>query len=261
MNKFVIRSNLDGNTSIYTFLSLLVVLAFIILMFKSYLCLSENLVLKRKNHVLEQSINLYDKYIKEKEMSIREIRRTKHDLKNYVIYFKKLLGEQKYDELEMCFGKIMMEEPFQNLFIANTNNPAIDALVNYKYTLAKNKEIDFIVKLDVPTSMPFESTDLCVILGNALDNAIEANMRLKSNEHFIKLLMRLDQRNLIILIENSFDGKIRKNKQGKILTMKEEIDNHGIGIDSICKTAEKYHGYVTTECENNIFKLKIVLYS
>ncbi|WP_124065310.1 ATP-binding protein [Clostridium sp. E02] len=228
---------------------------------KSYQRLSENLVLKRKNQVLEQSILLYDIYIKENESSVKELRRTKHDFKNYIIYLKKLLGEQKYDELETCFEKIILEEPFQNLHIANTNNLVIDALVNYKYTLAINNKIDFIIKLDVPTSVPFDSTDLCVILGNALDNAIEANIRVKSGERFIKLRMKLDLSNLIISVENSFDGKIRKNKQGKILTLKEDIENHGIGIDSICKAAEKYHGYVTTECENNIFKLKIVLYS
>lgn len=261
-DSFMMRSNLSGHKNIFnSFLSLLIMFTINILMFNLYLRLSENLELKRKNLVFEQSINLYDMYIKEKENSVREFRRTKHDLKNRLIYLKKLLEEEKYDELDTFLDNIIMDKPFQNLLIANTNNSVIDALVNYKYALAKNNDIEFITKLDVPTSLPFDSSDLCVILGNALDNAIEANIRLKSSHRYIKLLMRIDFRNLIILIENSFDGNIRKNKQGKILTLKDDMENHGIGIDSIRKAAEKYHGYVTTECDNNIFRLKIVLYS
>lgn len=261
-DSFMMRSNLLRNINILnSFLSLLIMFVINILIFNLYLHLSETLELKRKTLVFEQAIDLYDMHIKEKENSVKEFRRAKHDLNNQLIYLKKLLEEEKYDELEEYLGIIITQEPFNNLLIANTDNSVIDALVNYKYTLAQNHGIDFHIKLDVPTTLPFANSDICVILGNALDNAIEANIRLKDNNHYIKFLMRMDQRNLIISIENSFNGDIRTNKQGKMLTVKEDVDNHGIGMDSIRKAAEKYHGYVITECECNIFKLKIVLYS
>jgi len=232
-----------------------------ILIFNLYLHLSENLELKRKNLVFEQAIDLYDMHIKEKENSVKEFRRTKHDFKNQLIYLRKLSNEEKYDELEECLENLVTQEPFNNLLIANTDNYVIDALVNYKYAMARSHGIDFYANLNVPTALPFASSDICVILGNALDNAVEANIRFQGNEHYIKLLMRMDDRNLVISIENTFNGYIKTNKQGKLLTIKEDVDNHGIGMDSIRKAVEKYHGYVTTVCESNIFKLRIVLYS
>lgn len=261
-DSFMMRSDLLRDMNIlYSFLSLLIMLVTNILIFNMYLRLSETLVLKRKNLVFEQAINIYDMHIKEKENSVIEFRRAKHDFNNQLIYLIKLSEEERYDELIDYLRKIITLEPFNHILIANTDHSVIDALVNYKYTLAQNLGIDFHINLDVPTELPFANSDICVILGNALDNALEANIRLGSGHRYIKFLMRLDYRNLNILIENSFNGTIRTNKRGKIVTIKEDFDNHGIGMDSIRKAAEKYHGYVMTEYECNVFKLKIILYS
>lgn len=118
---------------------------------------------------------------------------------------------------------------------------------------------------DFRIGVPFEQnlhTDLCIILGNALDNAIEGCMRsIKAEERYIDLIVHLDRKNLIILVRNSFDGKILKTKNGHLITTKNDNNNHGLGIDSIKRTTNKYHGTVIIDTENNCFKLKIVLYS
>jgi len=262
-DSFMMRCHSGGDINIFSsFMTLFVMLIINFLIFKLYLHLSENLELKRNNLVFEQAIDLYDIHIKEKENSAKEFRRIRHDLKNQLIYLKELLKEGKYNELYECLVKLIAEEPFNNLLIVNTDNSVIDALVNYKYSWAKSHGIEFYAKLDVPTVLPFASSDICVILGNALDNAVEANIRFRwKNKHYIKLLMRMEDKNLIILVENTFNGDVKKSKQGKLLSMKEDIDNHGIGMESIRKAAEKYHGYVATECEKNLFKLRIILYS
>ena len=76
--------------------------------------------------------------------------------------------------------------------------------------------------MDIPSQMPFANSDLCIILGNALDNALEANMRSKEEHSYISLKVKYDGDNLIIIVENSFDGKIIKNKGGELITRKRE---------------------------------------
>lgn len=145
--------------------------------------------------------------------------------------------------------------------ISKTENSVVDALVNYKYTIAKRFGIEFIVKLEIPMSLPFDNADMCIILGNALDNALEANIRADIEKRYVKLNMRMDMNNLAVIIENSFDGHISKNKIGKILTVKSNKIDHGLGLDSIQKAVNKYHGFMKTSYTKSVFVLEILLYS
>ena len=73
-------------------------------------------------------------------------------------------------------------------------------MVNYKYTIAKRFGIEFNVKLEIPMSLPFDNADMCIILGNALDNALEANIRAEIEKRYVKLNMRMDMNNLVIVL-------------------------------------------------------------
>ena len=94
-----------------------------------------------------------------------------------------------------------------------------------------------------------------------MDNAIEAGLRGNVPTPYVDLKMKYDCGNLIAIIENSFDGKIRKNQSGRILTRKHKFENHGIGMESMRKAAEKYHGFFNIEHDEGKFCLKIILYS
>lgn len=109
-------------------------------------------------------------------------------------------------------------------------------------------------------SLPFDNADMCIILGNALDNALEANIRAEIEKRYVKLNMRMDMNNLVIVVENSFDGHISKNKTGKILTVKTNKIDHGLGLDSIQKAVNKYHGFMKISYTENVFIIEILLY-
>ncbi|MGB8454870.1 MAG: GHKL domain-containing protein [Anaerocolumna sp.] len=262
-NSFMMSSQSYKRKNILcSFVSLIIMLIINILIFYIYLKLSEALELRNKNEVYKHEMELYSRYIDEKENTMLRFRKARHDLKNQLVYLLGLLEEKKYDELNSYLSKLIEREPFDRLNIANSNNLVVDAIVNYEYGIARRNGIEFQVKLEVPIKLNVDSTDLCIILGNALDNAIEANIKLNSKKPYIKLLIKLDRNNLIIIVENSFDGIIKTNAQGKILTMKEDIVNHGIGINSIQKTVDKYHGFskINIVDRDKIFVLKIVLY-
>lgn len=260
-NSFMISSEVLKKSYIYSSILTIIIMFIIdILIFTIYLKLSEYLNLRQKNIVYKQEIDFYNKHIEEKENSMLEFRKAKHDLKNQLIYLLELSENHKYLELENFLKKLVESEPLDTLIVAQTDNSIVDALVNYKYALARKYGIDFMVKLDVPSSILIDSTDMCVILGNVLDNALEANLRLDSVRRYIKLLMRLDLNNLIIIVENSFDGNIKRNKAGKILSMKHDVNNHGIGLESLKKSVDRYNGFLKMDIKENIFTIKIVLY-
>ncbi len=262
-NSFMMSSqSYESRNILCSFVSLIIMLIINFLIFYIYLKLSEDLELRNKNEVYKQEIELYSRYIDEKENTMLRFRKARHDLKNQLIYLLGLLEIKEYDELNTYLSKLIEREPFDRLTIANSNNSVVDAIVNYKYGIARRSGIEFQVKLNVPMKLNVDNTDLCLILGNALDNAIEANIKLNSKKPYIKLLMKLDKNNLIIIVENSFDGIIKTNDHGKILSIKEDIVNHGIGINTIQKTVNKYHGFLKINIENKdkIFVLKIVLY-
>lgn len=253
----------DHPKALYTFwsfISFLIMLIINILIFTIYLKLSEDLELRQKNVVYKQEIDLYNKHIEEKQNSMLEFRKARHDLKNQLIYLLQLSENGEYIELQQFLEKLIEKAPFDSLTIAKTENLIVDALINYKYTIARRFGIEFTVKLEIPMQLPFDSADLCIILGNALDNALEANRESKIEKRYIKLKMRMDRYNLVITVENSFDGHINRDRNGKILTGKTDRMNHGIGLDSIQKSVDKYCGIMKTRVTEKVFLLEILLY-
>lgn len=253
----------DHPKALYTFwsfISFLIMLIINILIFTIYLKLSEDLELRQKNVVYKQEIDLYNKHIEEKQNSMLEFRKARHDLKNQLIYLLQLSENEEYIELQQFLEKLIEKAPFDSLTIAKTENLIVDALINYKYTIARRFGIEFTVKLEIPMQLPFDSADLCIILGNAVDNALEANRESKIEKRYIKLKMRMDRYNLVITVENSFDGHINRDRNGKILTGKTDRMNHGIGLDSIQKSVDKYCGIMKTRVTEKVFLLEILLY-
>ena len=247
---------------VWSFASLLILFLINIMVFTIYLKLSEDLELRQKNIVYEQEIYLYNKHIEEKENSMLEIRKAKHDLKNQLIFLLERCEKKEYEELEQFLQELIEKVPLDNLTLAKTDNSIVDALVNYKYSIAKRFDIDFSVKLDIPVHLPFDNADMCIILGNVLDNALEANMSGNIDKKYVKLNMRMDTNNLFIIVENSFDGKIKTDTKGHVITLKtNKVEEHGLGLGSIQKAVDKYSGIMKVSYTDMIFTTEILLYS
>ena len=258
---FFMSANSQKSFSVlWSFASLVIMLFINILIFTIYLKLSEDMELREKNVVCKQEIDLYNRHIEEKENSMLEFRKAKHDLKNQLIFLLERCEKKEYKEVELFLEQLIEKAPFDSLTISKTDNSVVDALVNYKYTIAKRFGIEFIVKLEIPMTLPFENADMCIVLGNALDNAMEANIRADIEKRYVKLNMRMDMNNLVIVIENSFNGQISEDKKGKILTIKTNKINHGFGLDSIQKVVNKYHGFMRTSYTETVFTIEILLY-
>lgn len=244
-----------------TIMSILILLGLNIIVFNIYIQLSENLELQRKNAIYEKEFQLLERNMHEKESMMQEIRVKRHNLKHQMLNLLTLLQKGEYEKLESDMKQMAELDSLNGLFVVNTQNSIIDSFVNNQYAVAKEKGIDFRVKIDVPAELPFAGEDLCVILGNALDNAIEACERGQVSKPWISIKLIYDGVNLLMTIENSFDGMIRKNKKGMQISRKANSQQHGIGTYSIQRVVQKYHGYYHVEVMEKEYHLEIILYS
>lgn len=242
------------------FFSIVILCILNVVVFNLYLKLSENLELKRKSSLYEKEIQLLDLNMKEKQELMLEFRRQKHDLKHHMIEVLNLAEKKNYTIMKSRILELADLCSFDEMAIANTDNSMLDTFINYKYAYAKKQGIDFRVHLDIPISLPFSNEDLYVILGNALDNAVEANLRGQIDVPYIDLKMVYDDGNLTIVIENAFDGEVKERKSGQWVTRKKDVINHGLGIESIKNILKKYDGFYKVEIEEKIYRLYLILY-
>lgn len=238
-----------------------ILLAINILIFYIYSKLIYDMELKQRNIIYEQQLELCEKHQQERESTMLQMRDVKHNMKNNLISILAYAKNSDYDKIINFVEELMGNGALNIITYSNTGNIVVDSLVNFWSSMAKKSDIDFSVKSSIPMQMTFQSADLCLILGNMLENAVEATQKVNF-EKYIRLQIKYDRGNLLIFLQNSFNGIVNKNKSGKIISSKFDAKNHGIGLVSIYRTAEKYSGTVCCCIENSgtEFSMKVLLY-
>ena len=143
-------------------------------------------------------------------------------------------------------NEIMEEGGIKTSTVTNSGNIVIDSLIGYWYVEAKKVGIDFSVNLNIPMEMPFRGADICLILGNLLENAVEAAQKAEGKK-YIRLHMKYDKNNLLLFVENNYKGVLIKTKDKRLKSTKTDAGNHGVGLSYVYRIAAKYHGVVTID--------------
>lgn len=188
--------------------------------------------------------------------SRKRIRGIYHDMKNHILVLRSYAEQQKYAELDEYLAR-MQEETQAAVPQVYTGQPAVDSMLHYK--IGSAPDVPVRVEAGIPETLEMDGFDITVILGNLLDNAIEACRRLEKEERSVLLSIRLAKNQLFIRMENTFDGQLR-TRQGRLLTRKEDGGVHGLGLENVRRVADKYHGLLETEAEGRIFRTKVMLY-
>lgn len=224
---------------------------------------------KSSRVILENQISNMQSHIDEMEHVYSGIRSMKHDMKNTLAIVMRLAaaGKKEQDEKlqEYLDG---LNRSFEKLeFRFQTGNPVVDTLLNMKYHEACRILPDLRIEADkllFEDSLLIRSYDIGVILGNALDNAIEACKKLYGQETDAELFIRLSSfqraQMFFLEIENSYGGTlIQKAGEEFPQTDKAEKDGHGIGLANIRQAAEKYHGAVDWSADGRRFVLSVMM--
>lgn len=186
-------------------------------------------------------------------------------MKNTLAVIMQLAGKA---EAELQTYLLELNQNFERLeFQFKTGNTVIDILLNMKYHEVIRTIPD--IQIDAERLLFLEeiyiqSYDIGVIIGNALDNAIEACRKLKAEkqeaETFIRISCFKKGKILFIEVENSFNGKVVKKKQSEFpVTDKTDKKAHGIGLVNIKHTVEKYHGAVDWSANGKVFTLSVMM--
>ena len=200
--------------------------------------------------------SLIDKHYAEVENMYRQVRGWRHDYKNHIQTLKAYMSANEYDKanayLDHLDGDLASVDT-----IMKTGSVIIDAILNSKISLANSKKINVNAKAAVPEKLNISEIDLCVVIGNLLDNAIEACEKIADGEKFIRIFIGMKNTQLYIYIANTAPGGKQIKANGRFATQKGGY--HGFGLVRIDKTIEKYRGYVKRSSEDGAFTTEILL--
>lgn len=176
-----------------------------------------------------------------------------HDLHNHIGTLRQFLSHEKYQEAIQYLDEL--QEPIREMTdTVWTGDETVDYLINSKTAIAAGKQIRFEAQVEFPRHTNIRSADLCAILGNLLDNAIEAAGKISVPEQRIVFLtIRRINQMLVIKVENSY-AEAAKRENGQLQTTKTEAGLHGWGLKSARTAAEKYDGTIRTTYDEERFR-------
>ena len=211
----------------------------------SYKKLQQNFRLSTELSLLEQEEHSLNQYVEEAKTRYDETKSFRHDIRNHITVVKNLLQSGNVEEA-VSYMEDMEDMAEKMSFPCSTNNPVADILMGNKLGIAQSMGIDVACSLLLPYPCDLKDIDICIVLSNALDNAIQAVKSPDAGiERFIHVSGRIQGDFLMIEVENSFHGKGAFKK--------------GTGLSNVKKVAEKYGGAMSIETQGNVFILQVLL--
>lgn len=240
-------------------LSIIILLFLNITLFIIYNKLSLSSDLHTKNTVLQQQIHDYNDLI----MQIKEHHSSysceKHNLKNQLIAIRSYAFQGQNKQIITFINSLLTNKDFGLTPQSYCTNIVLDSLLCSKRPLIQQFDITYTVNVSVPTVLPFDDIDLCIIIGNALDNAFESVTLNKIENPFVSVNIQYKNNTLYCHFQNTYVHKLHPTADFLFKSTKAS-SHHGYGLYSIQKTVTKYDGICKIFTEHEVFDLKILLY-
>ena len=198
---------------------------------------------------------LIARHCDEVENIYKQMRGWRHDYHNHIQTMKAHLSLGQIDEMDEYLNNLD-NDLTQVDTILKTGNVMVDAILNSKISLAQAKEITVDAAAIVPKTLPVQAVDMCVIIGNLLDNAMEACIKQgETGTRFIRVYLGVYKEMFYISVSNSVGGTAVKTGRTYLTTKAEG----GFGLARIDKISEKYQGFVNRQHEEGVFATEVML--
>lgn len=195
---------------------------------------------------------LLQKYYAEVENMFTKMRGWRHDYRHHIQTMKIHAANGEFEDVVKYLD--LLDDDLTNVeTVVRTGNRMADAILNSKLSLAAESKIKVKARAEIPVSLTVSELDLCIVIGNLLDNAMEACMELPEEERLIRIYMEMKGSYLYLALTNTAAGA----KQHRFLSTKGE--GHGFGIARVDAIVKKYGGYVTRASEDGAFSTEILL--
>lgn len=199
---------------------------------------------------------LIETHYKEVDNMYRQIRGWRHDYRNHIQTMKAYAASEDWEAINRYLDLLDKDLTTVDTVI-KTGNPMTDAILNSKISLANARGIKVVADAHIPVKLKSSEIDLCCIIGNLFDNAIEASMKLPQERRVIRVYMDMKNTQLYISFTNFTAGKKMK-KEGKLFRSTKG-EGHGLGLIRIDAIIERLDGYISRNSEDGAFTTEILL--
>ena len=199
---------------------------------------------------------LIETHYQEVDNMYRKMRGWRHDYRNHIQAMKVMAANGNMDGIKAYLDELDTDLNTVDT-VVKTGNAMADAILNSKISLAQSKSIAVHCDAHIPVKLQMSELDLCCILGNLFDNAIEASLPLPERERQIRVYMDMKGTQLYISFTNFTSGR-KLNKVGNLFqTSKGE--GHGFGLVRIDNIIERLGGYLSRNSEDGAFTTEILI--
>lgn len=199
---------------------------------------------------------LIETHYREVDNMYRQIRGWRHDYRNHIQTMKAYAVSEDWDAIKRYLD--LLDEDLTTVdTVIKTGNPMMDAILNSKISLAKSKSIQVVADAHIPLKLKSSEIDLCCIIGNLFDNAIEASVKLPEERRVIRVYMDMKNTQLYISFTNFTAGKKMKKEGNRFRSTKGK--GHGFGLVRIDAIVERLDGYISRNSEDGAFTTEILL--
>ena len=199
---------------------------------------------------------LTETHYREIDNMYQNIRGWRHDYRNHIQTMKAYAASENWDAIKRYLD--LLDDDLTTVdTVIKTGNSMTDAILNSKISLANSRNVKVIADAYIPVKLNLSEIDLCCIIGNLFDNAIEASMKLPEDQRMIRLYMDLRNTQLYISITNFTAGKKMK-KEGKLFRSTKG-EGHGFGLVRIDAIVDRLDGYISCNSEDGAFTTEILL--
>ena len=244
--------------NIYIIISTVGLVFINVLVFTLFSKLQNQLEIRRNADLLNTQMRLEKESFKRIEESYNRTRELRHDLKNHIFVLKGIAENGTKEEM-LSYLEKMTDAVEEATYVSMSKNSAVDAILNEKLLYAQKNGISTQFDVTPLDNTKISAMDICIILSNALDNAVEACVKFpKPSDRYIDVKIDDSENEMIISVKNP-STEAPKRRAGAYISRKKDSDNHGLGLKSIKRTVDKHKGDMLVKYENGIFNLVICL--
>lgn len=250
--KYRIQLNSISVFILLVYLAILFLIQIISKAFQENTKLTEQIYIHEKNEERNKAVF----------QSTRNLRKWKHDYSNHLAVIHELIETKSYDRLYQYVSqqREYLPKTFPSI---NTGHHIIDAILTDKYAIAQSEHISFVYSVVLPKQFPVSDIEITGILGNLLNNSIEAckdiGRKRDDASPYINVILKPQRSTFHIHVENSSAGNYRYNLNGKLESTKKEPGQHGNGISNVMEIAESHSGFCNITAEPDHFSVDVYI--
>lgn len=238
-------------------LNVIIIILSYIVVFIAIWSINKNMELEYKFKIIDTQVELQKQNYKNLHKSIENYYAFKHDIRHHALVIKSMMDAKNYIEAAEYMDKFTENEIFENVGTL-CKNFTVDSILKYYMSIARKNNIELKVNLSIPENINIDNIDLSIVIGNCIENAIEAcNNIIDKSKKYININAEIKGFQLIVKIKNSFNGQVIKD--GNVIKTSKNGEGHGIGLSNIRNVTEKYNGYLNIKYNDKEFEVNIIM--